>query len=115
MLASDFADRTDRNKIQELLQNIGDLKSDIAENRKHVFRMYDIFCRIYSLRLQLTEGIDAFPLNYNDEMPSEFQVAEKADVIRIVLNALPIPDENTPGSKLSNTAAILILLRNSLR
>jgi len=87
------AERTNK---RELLGNLNDLKQRVEAHRIHCFNMFDTFCRVFCRNLQITKGIDAFPLNYNEELPSELPVANKADVIRIVIKALPIPDANTP-------------------
>ena len=94
---NDLADRTNTRK---LLQKLDDLKQRVEEHRIDCFNMFDIFCRVFCRNLQITNGIDAFPLNYNEKLSSESQVANKADVIRIVIKALPIPDANTPWEQI---------------
>jgi hypothetical protein len=94
---NDLADRPD---TRELLQKLNDLKQRVEGHRINCFNMFDIFCRVFCRNLQITNGIDAFPLNYNEELPSELQVANKADVIRIVIKALPMPDADTPWEQI---------------
>ncbi|MBA2732392.1 MAG: hypothetical protein H0U54_05825 [Acidobacteria bacterium] len=55
----------------------------------------DVFSIIRCIQLRELEGLDAFPLFYPERFPRVGQIANKADVILIVVNALPVPDEKT--------------------
>lgn len=68
----------------------------IAQEGFHIKNeINDVFSRIVSVRLRELEGLDTFPLCYNERLPVGNRVISQANVIRIVLRALPIPDDTT--------------------
>lgn len=74
---------------------VGELKGVSKELREVQLDFRDITCRAYCFLLRYKEGLDAFPLFYNEKISLPSKTSDKADVVRVVLNALPIPDYKT--------------------
>jgi len=79
-------------KYQKLKRELKDLSEDLRSVR---IAFQDITCRTHCLLLRERKGFDAFPLFCNEKIRPRSRSLEKADVVRIVLNALPIPSDET--------------------
>jgi hypothetical protein len=59
-----------------------------------VVLMSDSFTRMASIQLRALSGIDAYPVLLIDDLTTKEASLNKDDVIKIVLNTFPVPDES---------------------
>lgn len=76
-------------------------RSKVWTNRDDLWTLefYDFFSRIACLNLRRYKSIDAYPIFYTD-LVTQSKKATKRDVIRILINSLPVPDEHTPWEQI---------------
>lgn len=55
----------------------------------------DILSRVLCIQLRKQENIEAFPIFYNDALSESKENISKSSAIQIVVNALPVPDDQT--------------------
>jgi len=90
----------DTQKINYFLQRLGEFRSEVFSIKNVVAGYLDLASRLHSVKFRVVDGIDAFPLSYNSRLPPNASPATKADVVRLVIDALPVPDENTPWEQI---------------
>lgn len=61
---------------------------------------YDYFARGISIQLRELKGLDAYPILLLDIPSPERKTSSTHDIVDITLNALPIPDDNTPWEQI---------------
>jgi hypothetical protein len=97
-------------ELEELLSSIDRLRNKKSEERmghfakavkteeflEHVKLMVQHQVRLYSIELREVDGLDAYPILHVGLPSSLDSPTNKTDVIQIVLNAMPLPDETTP-------------------
>jgi len=80
---------------------IGELEAKLfrkvlpAGNELGQLELYDFFSRIACLNLRQYKSIDAYPIFYTDLFTQNNQTTNKGDVIQILMNFLPVPDDHT--------------------
>jgi hypothetical protein len=101
----------------EFLDIIKDAYRVILEGHKKASITLDYVTRLSCIELRESGNVDAFPLTYSEKIFPESAVASKTDIVRVVLKALPIPDENTSWEQIidyrndSDTAGKFLALR----
>jgi hypothetical protein len=90
----DFAD-----KLKAVAKIIREKGTDILESdafKIQVSLMTSHLTRMNSISLREAQGLDAYPVLSSIIPMSMHKANTKSDVIRLVLNSLPVPDELTP-------------------
>ncbi len=62
---------------------------------EHLKDMATYFTRLFSIQLRELDGLEAYPILPADIPSSENPESTKGEVIKIVLSALPVPDDQT--------------------
>jgi len=75
----------------------GNLQPDITAPP---FSMAELIVRLTSVQLRDLEDKDAYPLLDSNIFSTQGEQASKSDVLQIVINALPVPDESTPWEQI---------------
>jgi hypothetical protein len=84
-----------RPEFKRINQVMNGLRDDLDKSSKRLHLLSgDVEARRVSIALKKLHRMDAIPIISNSNFSNDV-VAEKADVIQIVVNTLPVPDDNT--------------------
>lgn len=56
--------------------------------------------RLVAIQLRELQKLDAFPVLHSGINPLPISKADKSDIVQIVINALPVPDDSTPWEQI---------------
>jgi uncharacterized protein (DUF1697 family) len=83
------------NLLSEVDRLLAENNAILDQAEKTYAGVLDVLTRIRCVQLKRLEQADVIPLFYNENLPVQNQNSKKADVIRISLGALPLPDDST--------------------
>jgi hypothetical protein len=93
-------------KLEQSLENLRKLKPEdlfnVVESENlfnHTYGMSREQTRLFSIILRQNSGLDAYPI-LATPIPTQESPATKSEVVQIVLEALPIPDDSTPWEQI---------------
>jgi hypothetical protein len=82
------------------VSEISNWEETFDEAEEIIIETKDLLARVRCIQLRNLEGIDAFPLFFGEKLLSQTQGVTRADVVNLVIAALPRPDDNTPWEQI---------------
>jgi hypothetical protein len=92
-----------KEKLDKMLTlSIDDLRTIVESDgfRLTTLRLTSEFTRLHSIQLREIDKLDAFAILPSINDLHDIKTASKNDVVRIVLNTLPVPDDMTPWEQI---------------